>query len=258
MIHICVSRTTLILGLLGLSSCAGGGVANPPLSSPTIQPIQTPGSQAVPPVGTSWTYQISVSSQQVSNGNIPSTGSIEVAYQGIETYRGSSYYTSVTSGGVVPTSLQSYYVLSGSALAERVGTDLLAPIAPGCFAPKRETILSAPADFSVAENISGTAAMYECSLPNGSEPWSLLVLDEGTSTRTVPAGTFAVHVFKGVWKLGAEERDYTEYCFGVDTIERDTVESENGAVRASYDVVLKSGPTSFAIPGPPTIYAEYF
>ncbi len=237
LIRISIRRTALVLGSFALTNCAEGGSPNSPSPQPTPQPIQTAGPQTLARVGTIWTYGVSVSLQG-SNGSVPSTGVIKVAYDGIQTYRGSSYYTSETVGGVVPTDLQNYYVINDGGFAEQVGTDLLAPIAPRCFAPKRETILSAPANFSAAQNISGAATMYQCSLPNGSEAWSLYVIDEGSAVRTVPAGTFAVRVSKGVWKLGAEERDYTQYTFGVDVIERDTVESENGAVRGSYETVL--------------------
>lgn len=246
---------TLMIGCALLpSACGGGGGGgSSAISIPTVTATPTPEVQTnpqnatLPTSPTTWTYTQSLTAA-ANQGAIPSSGTVQVNYQGTTTYRGSQYYVAETTGTISPSDIDVYFTWSGR-FDEAAYADLINPPLP-CNAPRSETLLSAPIDLTSAGSLSGQATNYQCQSVSGTSNWSLSVTAVGSTTITVPAGAFQTTEVTGVWTLGTIAKSYTEYLYGDVLIERDTTETHSGSFYASYTTKLASGPVNVAEPGP--------
>lgn len=244
--------STAALAAAILCACGGGTPnAGGPIPLPSSTPIvfNSPQNDATPSPGTQWTYDYGVS--MPSPWPLPTSGTLGIRYDGTMQYRGGDYGEIEAAGSI---SSQDVYVYFGwdTAFEEYATANMLVPPMPCDTPPRSETVLNSAIDFIHPHSVlTGTAQLYLCGTPNGSENWSLSVTDSGSATVTVPAGTFATRKISGVWVLGSVERDYTAYVYGTDVVQRDTNEYKNGSAAGTFTVKLRSGPINVAIPGPP-------
>lgn len=242
------SLTFFALAGLVLVACGGGSGAVPGRTSGATQ-VTAP--TQLPSPGTQWLYTLSYTDSSTHSGTLT------ITYLGTQTFRGTSYYALQTADSLQnPTYIVRYMQPFGSGFAELGATENFAPFPPGCpLTDQAEDTLDALRSFyGASSNAAGTETLNRCSFAPMSASYSINVSDLGTATRTVPAGTFAVHAWQTTFVSLGQTFKFQSYQAGSAVIERDgTGYFSNGNVAWTSSAQLQSGPLNVLFPGPPTI-----
>lgn len=244
-------RTFFMLAGLALVACGGGSGTVPAGASGATQ-VAAP--TQLPSVGTQWLYALSHTDSSTH------LGTLTITYLGTQTFRGTPYYAIQTADSLQnPTYIVSYMQPAGSGFAEFGATQNFEPFPPGCPLTDQaeDTLDTLRSFYGSSSNASGTETLDRCDFAPMSATYSINVSDLGTTTRTVPAGTFAVHAWQITFVTFGQTIQFKSYQAGSTVIERDaTGFFSNGNVAYTSSAQLQSGPLNVLFPGPPTISAQ--
>jgi hypothetical protein len=249
-------RMFFMLAGLALVACGGGAGAVPAgTSGGSSGATQVAAPTQLPSPSTQWVYSLSYTDTSTRSGTLTMT------YLGTQTFRGTAYYALQTADSLQnPTYIVSYMQPAGSGFAEFGATQNQAPFPPSCPITDQaeDTLDTLRSFYGSSSSVSGTETLDRCSFAPMSASYSISVVDMGTTTRTVPAGTFAVHAWQTTFVTFGQTIQFRSYQAGSTVIERDgTGFFSNGNVAWTSSAQLQSGPLNVLFPGPPTISAGY-
>ena len=240
--------TLFMLAGLALVAC-GGSPGSVPAGASGATQVAAP--TQLPSPGTQWLYALSYTDSSTHSGTLM------ITYLGTQNFRGTAHYALQTADSLQnPTYIVSYLQPAGSGFAEFGATQNFAPFPPGCpLTDQAEDALDMVRSFyGSSSNASGTETLDRCGFAPVSASYSISVSDLGPTTRTVPAGRFAVHAWQITFVSFGQTFQFRSYQAGSTVIERDaTGFFSNGNVAWTSTAQLQSGPLNVLFPGPPTI-----
>lgn len=154
--------------------------------------------------GTTWAYRHTQTAKEQTD-----VGTFTVAYRGLATYRGASHHYFESFSSLVPGLVErDYFIWTGryfrqAATAIYKDGNIL------------EIIFDKPYALTGAqERLSGTTQIFENGAFKAQGKWSIAVVPLGSGKATVPAGTYAVEVWRGQLAIGALQQRYAVATVG--------------------------------------------
>lgn len=258
------SKISSLLAFVAIAGCGAGGASgsgNPiPIASPSQTPtVIDPTSQsALPATNTTWTYQqqISSSSDTFYNGK---TGNITITFEGMQTYRGGTYYT-LQFKGLQPPVVTNYFTEGpGGTFSEFAGAFYNFSIIPNCQSPQQEDVLASPTSFASVQSMSVMDSEYQCGSVASTSQATVTAADSGTGVANTPGGVFSARIITGTFTAFGQTVQYKDYVAGNTIVERDVQYSDPQHQQATTAVTkYVAGPLDVAFPGLSMLLAQYW